>query len=203
MPSCLSAPKQGRSCVTAPSLVRQLLLTGAFSLLLSNMSHADPFQTVIKQAKVIHQDHFYVLQAELDFPLSPASREALLKGITLSWNIPIRIVQQRRWLWDKEIFATERHYQIRYYALLNIFRVKTEHNQQVSNFASLSTALNSMAQLTVSLLADSELALTDSYQAEFKIIFDRDILPIPLRPLTYFDHEWYLSSEWFTCSLPK
>ncbi len=183
--------------------MRRILLCYWLSLLTSIPAHAVTFQPVINDAHVILQNGLYVLHADIDYPLSPSAKEALLKGIILSWNIPIHVKEHRSLLWNKEVYSNELHYQIRYYALLNIYRVKTDHQSQPSNFSSLSNALNSIATLTIPLLPETDLSKTKSYQAEFRIVFNRNALPIPLRPLTYFDSNWYLSSEWFICSLPK
>lgn len=172
-------------------------------LLTSFPACAVTFQPVIGDARVLLQNGYYVLHAEIDYSLSPSAKEALLKGITLSWNIPIHVKERRSLLWNKEIYAKELHYQIRYYALLNIYRVKSDHQNQTSNFSSLSNALNSIATLTISLLPEIDISKSKNYQVEFRVVFNRDALPIPLRPLTYFDSDWYLSSEWFSCSLPK
>lgn len=184
-------------------MCRVLCLCGLV-LLTVTASAADEFKVQIKQAEVSLHDDLYVLNAELSYPLSPAAKEALLKGIALSWNIPIRILRQRTYLWDEELFKLNLHYQIRYYALLNIYRVKAEHSQQVTNFASLAAALNSIATLRAIPLIDKQrLPAEGDYQVALRIIFDRNALPIPLRPITYFDSQWYLSSEWFVCSLTK
>lgn len=206
MPGSLRTPELSyQNCfVKLAFSIGQIFILCGCSFFAIAVSNADEFQTVIKQAEVKLLDDIYVLHAELDFPLSPASKEALLKGIALSWSIPVSIKQQRNLLWDKEVFSLNLHYQIRYYALLNIYRVKAEHNKQVSNFASLAAALNSIANLqAIPLLKKNRLSTENDYTVEFKVAFDRDDLPIPLRPMTYFDSQWFLSSEWFVCSLPK
>ncbi|MEY3760764.1 MAG: hypothetical protein RIR39_2255, partial [Pseudomonadota bacterium] len=36
-----------------------------------------------------------------------------------------------------------------------------------------------------------------------KVSFDRDALPLPLRPIAYIDPQWYLSSDWTLWPLKK
>jgi hypothetical protein len=36
-----------------------------------------------------------------------------------------------------------------------------------------------------------------------KVNFDRDALPLPLRPIAYIDPQWYLSSDWTLWPLKK
>ena len=167
-----------------------------FSLVPLNVSAAN-----IKQADVELLGDAYVLNAELDYDVSPAAKEALLKGIALSWRIGI-IVKQQRYIWDKEIRRIILGYQIRYFPLLNVYRVKAEHNGQMNNFSSLSAALDSIASMhTFKLIDKAQLHADQHYVVALKIFFDREALPIPLRPSAYFDAQWALSSDWFTCLL--
>ena len=41
------------------------------------------------------------------------------------------------------------------------------------------------------------------YVVAIKVSFDRDALPLPLRPLAYINPQWYLSSEWTLWPLKK
>ncbi|MCK5122068.1 MAG: DUF4390 domain-containing protein, partial [Methylococcales bacterium] len=34
------------------------------------------------------------------------------------------------------------------------------------------------------------------YYVAIKVEFSREALPVPLRPLSYFDSQWALSSDW-------
>jgi len=49
----------------------------------------------------------------------------------------------------------------------------------------------------------TELDPNYTYYAEMKINFDREALPLPLRPIAYLNSQWYLSSTWYTWSLTK
>jgi hypothetical protein len=161
---------------------------------------ADEYATTVKQAKVELLDNVYHLNATLNYTLSPAAKEALLKGVALSWVIPLVLKQQRDYLWNKDILRISLRYQIQYFALLNVYRVKAEHNGQVNNFSSLAAALNSIARIqSVRLIDKAQLQANQSYQVALKVFFNREALPIPLRPIAYVDNQWSLSSDWFIC----
>ncbi|MEQ1635570.1 MAG: DUF4390 domain-containing protein [Methylococcales bacterium] len=168
------------------------------SLLPSITPAEDRYATTIKQAQVELQGNYYVLNAELNYNLSPAAKAALLKGIALTWTVPVILQQQRNYLWDKEILRLTLRYQVQYFALLNVYRVKAEHSGQVNSFTSLAAALNSIALIHALKLVDkTQLPMDQTYQVKLKVGFEREALPIPLRPTAYFDRQWYLSSDWF------
>ena len=179
-----------------PLLVIMLLLQSALC------RAADGYATTINQARVRLQGNEYVLNAEIDYHLSPAAKEALLKGIALNWSIPVVLQQHRDYLWNKELFRLSLRYQVQYFALLNVYRVKADHSGQVNNFASYAAAFNSIAHINgLKLIYKNQLPLDHAYQVKLKVIFEREALPIPLRPIAYFDSQWYLSSDWFVCPL--
>jgi hypothetical protein len=53
------------------------------------------------------------------------------------------------------------------------------------------------------LIGKSELAPEKQYLLAVKVNFDRDALPLPLRPIAYVDPQWYLSSDWTSWPLKK
>lgn len=163
----------------------------------------DDYMAVIRQVNVrLTTDKQYVLNADIEYRLSPAAKEALFKGIALSWQIPVIIEQQRRYWWNKAVRRIVLRYQIQYLALLNVYRVKADYTGQVNNFASLSAALNAMSTIyDLSLIDKAQLTDRQHYQVSLKVFFEREVLPIPLRPAAYFDTQWALSSHWLSCAL--
>ncbi len=166
------------------------------------LCRAENYASSVKTAAVELQNQSYYLQAELNFNLSPSAKQALMNGIPLHWDIAIALKQQRTLIWDSLLLYHRLRYQIRYYALLNVFRVKAEHNGQINNFASLTAAMNSIAQIHgLKLLEVEAMPATHHYQLTIQINFDREALPIPLRATSYFDEQWALSSERYNLPL--
>lgn len=163
---------------------------------------SNEYATTIKQAQVESQGNHYVLNAEINYNLSPAVKTALLKGIALSWTIPVILQQTHRFFWPKTVLRQDLRYQVQYFALLNVYRVKTEHTGQIEHFASLNAALNAMAFINTLFIIDKQqLVAGQSYQVQLKVKFEREALPIPLRPISYVNQAWYLSSDWSTLKL--
>ena len=172
--------------------------------LLPFSGYADDFASKVTQAGISLQGDSYVLSADMDFQLSDQAKDALQNGVPLFWSIQIRLLQQRNVLWNKTLLETAIRYRLQYHALLNMYRVRNEGNGEIYNFSTLSAALNLMSAIhDFPMLKKAELAPEKHYLCAVKINFDRDVLPLPLRPIAYIDPQWYLSSDWTLWPLKK
>lgn len=188
--------------VYAKRKASKLRVAGIMVLLPMTAQAGNEYATTIKQAQVELQGGRYVLNAEINYNLSPAAKAALLKGIALSWTIPVVLQQRRSFFWPETVWHRDLRYQVQYFALLNVYRVKAEHTGQVEHFASLNAALNAVAFINALFIADKQQFVAGRpYQVQLKVKFEREALPIPLRPISYVDQEWYLSSDWWVVKL--
>ena len=166
--------------------------------------YADEFAAEVKQAEITLQGNSYVLSADIVYQLSENAKEALQNGVPLFWDIQVKILQQRDMLWNKTLVDTAIQYRIQYHALLNMYRVRNESNGEVFNFSTLSAALGLMSAVhDFRLIKKTEMAPEKQYFCAIRVNFDREALPLPLRPSAYIDPQWYLSSEWTLWPLKK
>jgi hypothetical protein len=85
-----------------------------------------------------------------------------------------------------------------------MYRVRNEGNGEVYNFSTLSAALDLMATVRdFRVLEKARLDSYNQYLCAVRVSFDRDALPLPLRPIAYIDPQWYLSSDWTLWPLKK
>ena len=174
-----------------------VLFVGAGALPFSNALAADSNQEAGSADFSLHDDD-YVLSAKIGYRLTGTARDALQKGIPLFWDVLIKVVQQRTWLWDRTLVDYKIRYRIQYQALLNRYRVTNITTGESDSFATLSAALARMAAIhNLKLLDRSALLPEQHYQIGIKIKFDREALPLPLRPGSYVNPQWYLSSDWY------
>jgi hypothetical protein len=179
-------------------------LCGVLLWLLPISGYADEFATEVKQAEVTLQGNYYLLSADIVYQLSEKAKEALQNGVPLFWDIQVKIQQQRDVLWNKTLVDTAIRFRLQYHALLNMYRVRNEGNGTVYNFSTLSAALDLMSTVRdFRLIRKSELAPEKQYLLAVKVNFDRNALPLPLRPIAYVDPQWYLSSDWTLWPLKK
>jgi hypothetical protein len=85
---------------------------------------------------------------------------------------------------------------LQYHALLNLYRVKNESTGRIDNVSTLSTALNLISTLRNFHLLDNAAVTAANTEVAIKVEFDREALPLPLRPMAYLSQQWNLSSEW-------
>ncbi len=169
-----------------------LLLT-----MLSAMLWAGEFSAKVRYVNVQKKAADYILNARLDYVLSPTAKEAIQKGVPLSWILVVE-VQRKKWLWNKTIYVAEIPFVIQYHALLNQYSVTNKSSKDVEMFSTLASAMNSMATVRdLKLMESSVIHHNESYFVALKIQFDREFLPVPLRPESYFDSDWSMSSDWF------
>jgi hypothetical protein len=170
----------------------------------SSPCYAINFGVEIKKAEMTLQGEYYFLSAEMVYQLSKRADEALRNGVPLFWNLQIKVWQHRDFFWDKTLVEKTIRYRIQYHALLNMYRVRNESTGSVDNFSTLSAALDLISVLLNFRIIDKN-ALDPKYDyiAGMKIIFDREALPLPLRPIAYLNSQWYLSSDWYLWSLTK
>jgi Domain of unknown function (DUF4390) len=158
----------------------------------------------VKNAETSLLGDDYILSADIDYQLSKKATEALKNGVPLLWTYQFKVEELRELLWNKTILEKNILYRIQYHALLNVYRVKNESNGSVNNFSTLQTALDLLSTLRdYRLIESSKILDSKTYLAKIKISFERDALPLPLRPIAYLNSQWYLSSDWYVWPLKK
>ncbi len=141
------------------------------------------------------------LNADIDFRLSPMAKEALQKGIALSWTVLIK-VEQEGWIWNTTVEQRKLKYTIKNHALLNLYSVND--NGEEDRFSTLKASLNSISKIrNLAIIKKKHIKKNKKYQVLLKVGFEREALPIPLRPISYFDPQWALSSRWTLWQLQK
>jgi hypothetical protein len=170
----------------------------------SALSTVEGFGVQVKNAEIALQGDSYLLSADIDYRLSMRVKEALQNGVPLYWDIHIKTLQQRDYLWDKTLINTSVRYRIQYHALLNMYRVRNEDSHELYNFSTLFAALDSMSTIRNFPVMDKAIyAQGERYAVGIKVTLDRDALPLPLRPVAYTNSQWYLSSNWTLWPLTK
>lgn len=151
----------------------------------------------VKMAQLVREGQNYLLSADIDYQFSEKALAALQNGVPLFWELQIKIQQPRELLWSKTLAETSIRYRLQYHALLNMYRVKNESNGDVQNVSSLAAALDLMSTLrNFHILDNAGFAPAPATVLALKVDFDRNALPLPLRPLAYLSKQWYLSSDW-------
>ena len=172
--------------------------------LLPFSAYADDFAAKVTQAEITLQGDSYMLSADIVYQLSDKAKNALQIGVPLFWAVQVKLLQHRDVLWNKTLVDTAIRYRLQYHALLNMYRVRNESNGEIYNFSTLPAALGLMSAVRdFPVITKAGLPADKPYLCAVKVLFDRDVLPLPLRPMAYIDSQWYLSSDWTLWPLKK
>lgn len=163
---------------------------------------AGAYAAVVKYAELTLQDEEYLLSAEVQYRLSPKATDALKNGVPLFWAVNIKVKRLRDFGWDETVVEKNLRFKIQYQALLNVYRVRNEDSGEGGNFSSLVSALDALSTIRyVPVMDKSVLTSGERYIAGMRVVFDRELLPLPLRPFAYINPQWYLSSDWYLWNL--
>ena len=171
-------------------------------VLLPAISSANPPSTKISHAELIDHHDGYQIETEIDYQLSATAKEALEKGIPLTWDVYLEI-RRPGFLWGPTLYKDKLRYTLQYHALLKQYVVK-EPNGNSQMFLTLTAALNFMSLPHSTRVINYPLIESGKrYQLAVRSKFNREQLPAPLRPFAYLDSQWFLSSSWFLWSIQK
>lgn len=158
----------------------------------------------VKSAETSLLGEDYLLNADINYQLSEKAIEALNNGVPLFWTYQFNVKEKRLYVWDETLIEKSFRYRIQYHALLNMYRVRNEANGAVDNFSTLQAVLDLLSTLRdFPLIEKAKIADKKQYIAGMKVTFERDALPLPLRPVAYLNPQWYLSSDWYVWTLKK
>lgn len=163
---------------------------------------AGNFGVNINHVALIDNGTGYQMDTEIDYQLSPLAKDALEKGVALTWDIRLEI-RQPGFLWTSVIYKKKLRYTLQYHALLKQYEVRTS-DAPTEMFLTLNAALNFMSlPKPRGTLAKSLLKSDQRYLLAARCTFNRELLPVPLRPFTYLNQQWFLSSPWFIWPIQK
>ncbi len=172
--------------------------------LLPTSAYPNNFGVTVTSAETYLLGDDYVLTADIDYQLSEKAKEALNNVVALFWTYQFKVQEHHDYLWDNTLVEKDFRYRVQYHALLKMYRVINESNGAVNNFSTLYAALDLLSTLRdYRLIEKAKSDDKKQYVVGVKITFERDALPLPLRPVAYMNPQWYLSSDWYICPLKK
>jgi hypothetical protein len=144
----------------------------------------------------------YLLDAHIDYVLTPKALDALHNGVPLTLELQIEVTRDRTFLWDEDIASLEQRYQIRYHPLTQQYIVKNLNTGISAAYPSLKAALDALGLIKdFPMLDRSLLSPKAEYRVHLLALLDIEALPAPLRPLAYLSRGWHLSSDWYSWPL--
>lgn len=157
----------------------------------------------VLQLRVARVDEAVYLSANLQFELSSAVEDALLKGVAMFFVAEADVLLDR-WYWTrKKVMGVERHMRLMYQPLTRRWRLSVASGKITSsglamalnqNFDSLPEALSAMQRLSRWKIIDgSALDPEQRYVLEFSFRLDASQLPRPLQIGVLGQSDWIIS----------
>jgi hypothetical protein len=189
------------ACAAAKRILQTLFMLLVF--------HASAFATVFSVNNPVIQQigNGYVLNAQIDYPLTPRVAEALENGVPLTFVQELELVRSfpvlgSFWQWETTLWQIELRYELRYHALAEQYVVLSldTHNQQ--NFPSVEGALAAVGHIENLSLPPEHTTKTGNLILRIRSGLDLYALPTPMRPGALISSKWQLTSPWVEAVWP-
>lgn len=167
-------------------------------------AHADALDGVlVVRSAYVNIDHgVFLLHARVDYPEGPAIRKALRDGVTLDFDLDVRIERERRLWFNANIVELTLHRELSYHAVSDRYVVRDVRSGDQDSFATLDEALDSLGKVNGwPILVEPQLD-GGNYSISVRAGVRRGQLPASLRALLFWTDDWARQSEWYTWSLP-
>src|SRR5262249_14234840 len=174
------------------------------AVVLAGLVHADALDGVleVRSAYVNIDNGVFLLHARVEYPVSPAIRDALRDGVTLTFDLDTRIERERRLWFDATIVDLTLRRELSFHAVTGRYVVREERSGEQENFATLEDASDHLGRGEGwPILVDPQLD-GGNYKVSVRAAVRRGHLPSSLRALMFWTNDWHRESEWYTWSLP-
>ena len=151
----------------------------------------------------VNIDHgVFLLHARVEYPQGPAIRNALRDGITLDFDLEVRIERERHLWFNANIVELTLRRQLSYHAVSDRYVVRDVRSGDQDTFATLDEALEYLGKVDAwPILVEPQLD-GGNYTISVRAGVRRGELPASLRALLFWSNDWARQSEWYTWSLP-
>lgn len=174
-----------------------LLLALLFGAGEASAQALNPHAFAVRGGAVVLNDGVYLLDADVDFNLSPAATEALESGVPLTFELQIEVTQPRRFWLDEVVAQLTQRYRIRYHALSGRYVLTNLNTSASRSYPSRTSALSALGAIQGLPLIDRRLLKPGrAYEVWLRAGLDVDDLPPPLKTGAYLSPQWRLLSEW-------
>jgi Domain of unknown function (DUF4390) len=177
---------------------------GAVALLAASALPADALDGVLEvHSAYVNVDRgVFLLHARVEFPVSPAIRNALRDGVTLTFDLEARVDRERRLWFNSNIVDVTLRRELSYHAVTDRYVVREVRSGDQNSFATLEDALDFLGKVNDwPILVEPQLD-EGNYSISVRAGVRRGSLPASLRAMLFWTNDWARVSEWYTWSLP-
>ena len=158
----------------------------------------------VRSASTAISEGVHTLDARLQLVLSSEALGALESGVTLTIELQMEVIRERRWMTDASEAELAVRYELAYRPLSERYIVKNLNSGEQDSFATLYSALNSLGRVQgLPVIDDALLDPGRNYRIRLRAMLNTQQYPATLRLLFFWRGQWQLQSEWFEWSLER
>jgi Domain of unknown function (DUF4390) len=175
-----------------------------FALGLAGLARADALDGVleVRSAFVNIDKGVFLLHARVDYPLGPAIRTALTDGVTLSFDLEVRVERERRLWFNANLIDLTLRRELNYHAVSDRYVVRDVKSGDQQSFATLDEALDFLGRIDAWPIVVEPQLDGGNYYISVRAGVRRGHLPTSLRAILFWTDDWARVSEWYTWLLP-
>ena len=149
-------------------------------------------------------DGVHTLDARLQLILSSEALAALENGVTLTIELQLQVIRERRFYLDDVEAELAVRYELEYSPVSQRYIVRNPNVGDQDSFATLYSALNSLGRVQgLPVIDDSVLSAGRDYRVRLRAMLNTERYPAALRVLFFWRGQWQLQSEWYEWSLER
>jgi hypothetical protein len=170
-------------------------------LLLGFMSSTQAITFEVSAANITKIGNGHVLDATINYPLTPRVVEALDNGIPIVFFQEFKLVDVTPilagyWQWEDTLWDTKINYELRYHALAQQYVLQDTATGKERFFPSLEGTLHALGKIENLTLPPEHMANNKQLLFELRSGIDLYELPTPMRPGAIISSKWHLTSPW-------
>ena len=188
--------------------VRGFALAIAAALLVSAAGAQDAVEREgyfeVRSASTEVVDGVHALDARLQLVLSSEALAALESGVTLTIELQLQVIRERRFMPDDVEAELAVRYELEYSPVSQRYILRNLNSGDQDSFATLYSALNSLGRVQgLPIIDDAVLSADSSYRVRLRAMLNTERYPAALRILFFWRGQWQLQSEWFEWLLER
>ncbi len=153
----------------------------------------------VRSADLELKEGVFHLNARLDLPISDAVRDGLAQGVPLSLELDLSIERVRQLWVNSGVAGLTQRYHLQYNAVSAHYILRNDNSGQQESLQTLDEALEELSQVRGVPVLDKSLISPDlRYEANVRAKLDYGAVPLSMRILMFWVHEWHRESDWYT-----
>ena len=158
----------------------------------------------VRSASTEVVDGVHALDARLQLVLSSEALAALESGVTLTIELQLQVIRERRFIPDDVEAELAVRYELEYSPVSQRYILRNLNSGDQDSFATLYSALNSLGRVQgLPIIDDAVLSADSSYRVRLRAMLNTERYPAALRILFFWRGQWQLQSEWFEWLLER